>query len=91
MTNPSNRRPPQSISIRLADLTSIEVQALARMDDGFPADDSVGALVDETPQKLLPASVALCVMGLAEMVEGWGGLQWFMLTEAGRRIRGTGK
>ena len=78
------------MKIQLSDLCLKEIRALIRLDDGFPPEDSVGQIVDATPQALLPATIALCVMELAEIVEGWRGLQWFRLTAAGRRLRETG-
>lgn len=63
---------------------------LARLDDGFPHEDSVGRELHHFIGHEQRTVDSLVKMGLVELVPGRGLEFWFRLTEAGRRAKGNG-
>lgn len=75
---------------RLADLSTQQIRMMARLDDGFPHEDSVGREVGSFIGHEQRTIDSLVNLGLVEIVPGRGLEFWFRLTEEGRKVREEG-
>lgn len=71
-----------------ARLSTQQRRMLARLDDGFPHEDSVGREMYHFIGHEQRTVDSLVDRGLVELVPGRGLEFWFRLTEAGRRANG---
>lgn len=69
-------------------LSTQQRRMLARLDDGFPHEDSVGRELDHFIGHEQRTVDSLVKMGLVELVPGRGLEFWFRLTGAGRAVKG---
>lgn len=74
----------------LRDLSTQQIRMMARLDDGFPHEDSVGRELGFFIGHEQRTVDSLVNLGLVEIVPGRGLEFWFRLTEEGRRVREEG-
>ncbi|WP_152045470.1 hypothetical protein [Aureimonas psammosilenae] len=64
----------------LDDLTRSQRRLLARLGGGGFAEDAIGREIGDLTDAELIEAHGLIVIGLVEIVEGWRGTTWFMMT-----------
>lgn len=76
---------------RLSGLSTAQIRMMAKLDDGFDHEDSVGRELEQIKGPDHTAVRVLVNLGLVEMVPGRGMQFWFRRTEKGRKVREEGE